>query len=297
MFTTQSRRSLAVFVVSLACIGLPSIASANHSWGGYHWARSANPFPLTLGNNLSGVWSSGNYLNSTATWWNTAWTQCSPVPYSPNNLSPLTCPVASPVALTVGSGGALANVRKCSPTAGRVEVCNTTYGRNGWLGVAQIWISGGHITQGTVKLNDTYFNTSKYNPPAWRNLVICQEVGHTFGLDHQDENFSNTNLGTCMDYTSNPLAPDLNGNTNGNQFPNYHDFQELGLYIYAHSDSTSGSTTSTTSPGKAPSAATPDMNDPSQWGKLIRESNGGRTAVYELDLGAGRKIITFVIRA
>src|SRR6266571_1036837 len=102
---------------------------------------------------------------------------------------------------------------------------------NGWLGVAQIWVSGLHIIQGTVKLNDTYFNTSTYNKPEWRNLVMCQEVGHTFGLDHQDTNFSNTNLGTCMDYTSNPLGPP------DNEHPNQHDYDEL-VTIYNHLDST-----------------------------------------------------------
>lgn len=29
---------------------------------------------------------------------------------------------------------------------------------NGWLGIASISVNGSHITQGTVKLNDTYFN-------------------------------------------------------------------------------------------------------------------------------------------
>jgi len=83
-----------------------------------------------------------------------------------------------------------------------VEVCNAAYGTNGWLGVAQIWVSRRHIVQGTTKVNDTYFSTGKYNTPAWRQMVMCQEVGHTFGLVHQDENFNNTNLGTCMDYTN-----------------------------------------------------------------------------------------------
>ncbi len=35
---------------------------------------------------------------------------------------------------------------------------------------------------------------------------MCQEIGHDFGLDHQDENFNNPNLGTCMDYTNDPLG-------------------------------------------------------------------------------------------
>ena len=57
---------------------------------------------------------------------------------------------------------------------------------------------------------------------------MCQEVGHTLGLDHQDENFDNPNLGTCMDYTSDPGT---------NQHPNQHDYDELEA-IYAHLDTT-----------------------------------------------------------
>ena len=107
----------------------------------------------------------------------------------------------------------------CKPTVGRIEVCNGNYGNNGWLGIAQIWITGGvHITQATTKLNDTYFNTPTYNTPAWRQLVVCQEVGHNFGLGHQDENFDNVNLNTCMDYTSDPAS---------NQHPNNHDYWQL----------------------------------------------------------------------
>jgi hypothetical protein len=61
-------------------------------------------------------------------------------------------------------------------------------------------------------------------------MVTCQEIGHTFGLDHQDENFNNANLGTCMDYTMNPGS---------NQQPNQHDYDDLKK-IYAHTDGGSG---------------------------------------------------------
>ena len=47
------------------------------------------------------------------------------------------------------------NPKNCKAVSGRVEVCNSHYGNTGWLGVAQIWVSGLHIQQGTVKLNDT----------------------------------------------------------------------------------------------------------------------------------------------
>lgn len=86
--------------------------------------------------------------------------------------------------------GSTKNAKTCRPTSGLIEVCAASYGNNGWLGLAQIWISGTHITQGTAKMNDYYFNQSPYNTPAWRRLVVCQELAHDFGLNHQDENFN-----------------------------------------------------------------------------------------------------------
>jgi hypothetical protein len=171
-------------------------------------------------------------------------------------------------------GGVSAH-KHCKAVSGRVEVCSNTYGNNGWLGVAQIWLSGDHITQGTVRVNDTYFNTSFYNTPAWRNLVMCQEVGHTFGLDHQDENFDNPPLGTCMDYSSDPVP---------NQHPNAHDYEELQI-IYSHLDSV------TTVSGAA--VANADSTD-AGWGALVDSSDDGGHEVYIRQLGNGQRILTLV---
>jgi hypothetical protein len=268
MFTATRRRSLLVLLVSFAFIAFPAIASANHSWGGYHWARTSNPFTLKLGDNVSSAWDA--YLGTTSSDW---------------SLSDVL-----DTAIVAGR----ANPKNCRATSGRVEVCNSTYGNNGWLGVAQIWISGGHIVQGAVKLNDTYFKTAAYNTPAWRNLVMCQEVGHTFGLDHQDETFGNQNLGTCMDYTNDPDGALYNQLSN--EHPNQHDYDELGI-IYSHLDSTT-SVGQTTLNGPMPPAMNDiDFETPAQWGKLIRSSNLGRTGLYELDFGGGHKVFTFVIWA
>lgn len=253
--STVSRRSLLVVVVLLAAVALPLTLLASHSWGGYHWARTSNPFTVKLGDNVSSVWDP--ILRTSSADWS-----------------------KSTVLDTTIVAGQSAK-RTCSPTSGRVEVCNGTYGNNGWLGVARIWLSGAHITQGTVRLNDSYFNSPTYNTTAWRNLVSCQEVGHTFGLDHQDENFSNPNLGTCMDYTNNP---------DSNQHPNTHDYNMLQS-IYSHLDSTAtiGQTT------RMPNAMTdPEFDHPSQWGRLVRESRDHGQSTYELDFGGGRKIVTFV---
>ena len=261
MFTTTCRRSPVVFLILFVLAAFPTVTSANHSWGGYHWARTSNPFTLKLGDNVSSVWDA--YLGTTSSDWSLS--------------------AVLDTAIVAGR----ANPKNCRATSGRVEVCNSTYGNNGWLGVAQIWASGGHITQGAVKLNDTYFKTATYNTPAWRNLVMCQEVGHTLGLDHQDENFSNTPLGTCMDYSNDPVP---------NQHPNAHDYEELDI-IYAHLDGTTTIGQTSLTGHMPPAMADIDFETPAQWGKLIRTSHGGRTEVYELDFGGGHKVFTFVIWA
>ena len=252
MHQTSRRRLLLASFVILAFVALTAVTSANHSWNGYHWARQSNPFAVQLGDNVSGAWDS--VLSTTASDWS-----------------------QSTVLNTVIVAGGTR--RNCRPTSGRVEVCNDTYGNNGWLGIAQVWVSGKHITQGTVKLNDTYFNTPTYNTTAWRNLVSCQEVGHTLGLDHQDENFNNANLGTCMDYTNNPST---------NQHPNSHDYNQL-VSIYSHLDSTS-------TLGQIANRVQDFVHSaPGEWGKLVRHS--GKNSLFENDLGNGRKVFTFVIWA
>ncbi|CAN5780364.1 hypothetical protein BH18ACT15_BH18ACT15_02600 [soil metagenome] len=193
-----------IFAFALIATAFVSPAKASHSWNGYHWARTSNPFTIKVGDNVTSAWDS--HLRTAASDWS-----------ADTAGNPLNAAVVTGAATT----------RKCRPTAGQVEVCNASYGNNGWLGVAQIWVSGGHITQGTAKMNDTYFSTPKYNTPTWRDSVMCQEIGHTWGLDHQDE--SGADFHTCMDYSSNPDTD--------NRHPNYHDYQELAL-IYSHLDST-----------------------------------------------------------
>lgn len=250
-------------VLAAAFVLVGSVADATHSWGGYHWARTFNPFTLKLGDNVSSAWDS--YLATTASDWS-----------------------VSTVLDTVLAPGKT-KPRVCKATDGRVEVCSEKYGFNGWLGVAQIWISGEHITKGTVKVNDTYFNTPTYNTPAWKNLVMCQEVGHTLGLNHQDENSGNANLGTCMDYTNDPST---------NQHPNIHDYDQLEL-IYTHLDSINTVFQSIEGgKGKPENVGQDiDLNDPSAWGKAVKQDARGNNSLYERDLGKDEKVFTFVIWA
>ena len=206
------RRHVVFFLVIVAA-AVPVFA--NHSWNGYHWARQSNPFTLKLYDNLDPIWES--YLSQAVTDWN----KSTVLDYSVQWQQPLS------------------SQRRCTSTTGVVEVCNDTYGQNGWLGIAGISVSGSHITKGYTKLNDTYFAMAQYNTPAYRQFVTCQEIGHDFGLAHQDETFTNVNLGSCMDYTNDPDggAGGASSNDPANTSPNQHDYDQIAS-IYNHTDST-----------------------------------------------------------
>src|SRR3989344_5642893 len=139
----SSRLRVLVVATIVLSLGLAtSIAYANHSWGNYHWARAANPLSLKLGDNVSAIWDA-HLATASADWSQSLVLDTTVVPGQ-------------------------TNPKNCRAVNGRVEVCDSKYGNNGWVGIASIWANGDHITQGTVKLNNTYFNTAKYNTPAWR---------------------------------------------------------------------------------------------------------------------------------
>jgi hypothetical protein len=255
------RRILAVAVGLVLTVAVASPALfASHSWGGYHWARTANPFTLKVGNNVSSAWTT--QFNTAVSDWNKS---------AELGLAPV-----------AGSSG-----RNCKMVAGTVQVCNRTYGNNGWLGLASINITGGvHITQGSAKMNDTYFNTATYNNPNEKLHVMCQEVGHTFGLGHTSEDGSSQN--TCMDYFSNTGA---NATSTVSTHPNAHDYQELST-IYAHLD-TINTATSANAAARAGKSEVDD-DDPNSWGELKHQSQNGRSSVYEHHNQDGSRTLTHV---
>lgn len=243
-----------VALLATAALGLTTVLSgpahADHAWGGYHWARTSNPFTLQVGDNVSCAWD--GYLDTSVTQWS----------------------VSNVLDLAKATGGTTA--KRCRATAGRVEVCSAAYGRNGWLGLASIWITEGtHITQGTVKVNDTYFAMAAYNTPAERAHVMCQEIGHTFGLGHTSEDGSSQQ--TCMDYSQDPNST----------APNAHDYQMLEA-IYAHVDTT------TTVGGASTSNAHQVGDDPSSWGREVAHSADGRHSTFVRHFGGGHSVVTEV---
>jgi len=245
-----------LFAALLLSLLVATASYGHHSWGHYHWASTTLQFTLKTGDNVSSGWDS--YLDGAISDWNSSMV----------------------LDLRKVAGGTTGTV--CKPTSGRIETCNAADGTNGWLGIAQIWTtSRSHIVQAVAKMNDSYFNTGTYNKPEWRRLVMCQEIAHDFGLDHQDENFDNPNLGSCMDYTSSPLGPP------SNEHPNAHDYEQLQK-IYSHLDS------STTVGAAPPASAGVDLNNPSEWGRLVRSQAAGRVQVFERDLQGGGKLVTHV---
>lgn len=274
-----SRRTLTVAICLATLAAFAVVAYArNHAWGNYHWARTGNPFTLKVGDNVSSKWDA--YLDEAIRDWNQS----------------------TVLDLAEVTGGT--TPKNCRPTSGRIEACSERYGNTGWLGIAQIWASGSHITQAITKLNDTYFDTARYDTPAWRRLVTCQEIAHDFGLAHQDENFNNVNLGSCMDYTNAPSGGIVNGFNYGasNEHPNSHDFQQIST-IYNHSDNTTtiGQVAEFGhNPAGAempPAASDIALEGPRQWGRLVHSSPDGRVEMYELDFGHGNRVITHVFWA
>jgi hypothetical protein len=244
---------MSLVAAALATVGMTGTAFANHSWNGYHWARTSNPLALNLGSNVTPDWTP--YLTTASADWS----------------------VSNVLHTTIVAGSAN---RRCDATAGMDQVCNARYGKTGWLGLAQIWVdANGHITQGTTKMNDTYFALAQYNNANERQHVMCQEIGHTFGLAHQDT--TGASLGTCMDYSMDPSST----------HPNQHDYDELDL-IYAHLDATS-----TASPASAPSNGKSgmDVSDRSQWGQL--QEKHGSNETYSRQFSDGQTLVTFVTDA
>ncbi|MEK6281657.1 MAG: hypothetical protein AABN95_14980 [Acidobacteriota bacterium] len=53
MFKSSRRITLVAALAFCMLAMFAAVSHASHSWGGYHWARTANPFTLKVGNNVT----------------------------------------------------------------------------------------------------------------------------------------------------------------------------------------------------------------------------------------------------
>jgi hypothetical protein len=259
----------------LAAVGfflLPFGARADHWWNGsFHWA-STPQVPVVIGDNLSSEWTA--YLDEAIADWNDA----------PEDLDVMD--------VTWAPGGT--SPKNCRPTEGRVEICSAKYGDTGWLGITQAWLENHdghvHITQATIRLNDSYFGAPPYNTSDWRELAICHETGHTLGLGHRDETLGGDPLGTCLDYTNDPTL---------NTDPDEHDYYQLWwIYAYFFDPLTPHPTESSDGGGGGGRGGgrgqfRVDSGTASGWGRIAAEH--GRESAFEADLGGGRRLLTLVL--
>ncbi|MCH8867997.1 MAG: hypothetical protein IID58_14250, partial [Proteobacteria bacterium] len=180
-----------LLIAALVAVVISTASYATHSWEKYHWARTSSPFVLTIVDSTTGLWP--DFVIVAIGYWSNS----------------------SVLSMDREEGDTKSRTRrKCKPPGGKVRICNLAYGNTGWVGLAGISIdSDGHIVSGYTKLNDTYFATDFYNNDAWRQSVTCQELGHNIGLGHQDVDFNNRSLFSCMDYQDPPF-----------EYPNAHDY-------------------------------------------------------------------------
>lgn len=257
------RRHLALILLVLVA-AVPVFAG--HAWSTYHWNRTGAQITPPIHNNLSGKWPA--FLPRAVDDWNTS------------------IYIASPYGSAYGP---ISSAKRCTSATGKIEVCNAAYGKNGWLGLAGISLSGGHISKGYTKLNDSYYNLAQYDTDAWRAMVMCQEIGHDFGLDHQDEVQTNTNLGSCMDYTNNPDGPP------SNRYPNAHDYAQLES-MYAHLGAQLPFD-SMVSDATRPRTIVEYMNKADQWGTPVEFDDQGRPTLFVLETGHDEAELTHVFWA
>ena len=157
----EARRAIAVVVTTFA--GFVGAATANHSWGSYHWARTSNPFTLKLDNNVT-----------------TAWTPTSPPPL----LTGLPPPCSTRAIITaIGL-----SEHAVSPAPAGSRSATATYGNNGWLGVARSRSAATHHpAHGQAQRHLLQHSDLQHAP--WRQPRHVPRGRPHVGLDHQDVNF------------------------------------------------------------------------------------------------------------
>lgn len=262
---------LSLVALMIVAVAMPAFAS--HGWSTYHWSRTCGTCAKSL------TIYDTTVATAKANWPNHLQKSVFGDPANPNSANRLGW--NDSVVLTLAITGSSASRSSCSPVSGAVRVCNYTYGANGWLGLAQIWASGSHITQGTTKVNDSYFNGNY--PVTEQRHVMCQEVGHDFGLGHTSENGSSQN--TCMDYYQNTSGTDWTSTG-----PNTHDFAQLQTQHHWGTSNVLGGADFLTESARVPTFLQGiELDQPWQWGTPVEWGPTGAPVTYMLKVGTNHE--------
>lgn len=180
---------LIIGLMTLAIVVLTAATGvrAHHEW--FRWGTDGTALRLEVVNNLDARWTT--HLDPAIAVWSQRI-------------------YGNPVRLTAMPG----NGAPCQEVEGKIQICNQNFGEDGMTGGTRAYLNdAGVVTAMVIEINDYYF------PDDWsvaaiedRQQVICHELGHAIGLDHDT---SGENLGTCMDYS------------NDRWYPNRHDFEQL----------------------------------------------------------------------
>ena len=227
------RAGLSLIMATLAATAFNvSTAMARHQWSNYHWEFPLNGTSLTINvNNCQdgtvryGYNTGDHFSGPNADWYNVITDLGGAIAVSdgscPAGLSTPSKPLASFNSLGTAYDATDPNGQ------GTVNAFNADYGATGWVGVAIIELAqssgDNHIVYGEAHLNDYYADIyNVYNDPLVMRKVQCQEVGHTFGLDHVKKDVS------CM-YSSMAFI--------GSAYtPNGHDGEMVNQITHGHGE-------------------------------------------------------------
>jgi hypothetical protein len=262
---------------------VPTPVDASHGWSKFHWQRTSSAIRnIPVRRFHSSIWLA-RFNTAMTDWRKSAMTKIKPV---------------------LGATGGPSN--SCPPALNQITSCDGSYGNTGWLGLATIWYytGSGHIAQGTSRVNNTYFTKAAYNTIPNRQLVICQEIGHNFGLGHVNVTYTTANVGSCMDYTNDPDggAGGVSKTDPNNMHPNAHDYALINSRHNHVGSRLRGFDADHVEfrPEKLEMPSAVAAFNPtrlSDLGTLVAIGDGGRTAQYQKDFGNGFRAASFVVRA
>ncbi len=194
----EMRTLISAIIAALGLLTVVTVASADHAWSVYHWP-SDNLSPTVVDRTTSPLYD----VPAGVLEWANLGTSVQPQMTTSNN-------------------------------KGDIKIKESVIRSTSYLGLAGVYLDGdGHITRAEVVLN-TRLLVELYDPNAREAVadhVLCQEIGHILGLDH---NRDGDDTGGWPDNT----CMNDQGHLGEYTSPNSHDTEQLNA-IYGHSDANS----------------------------------------------------------